>query len=137
MLKHVIFTSAESACGRPAWSNWAVISITDSGADDARLQLGWDRVLRLSFDDIDHDDGEFVLFDEHHAQAILEFVQLCDEENVEGILVHCKKGISRSAAVAKWICQKHGLSFPVDYAEYNKLIYTVLREVYLLKSTES
>lgn len=136
MLKHVVFTSQESACNRPAWSNWAVISINDSGSNDAPLQIGWQQILRLSFDDIDHDDAEYLLFSALHAQSILEFVELCNDENVEGILVHCKKGISRSAAVAKWICQKHGLSFPVDYDEYNKHIYTVLREVFLLKSTE-
>lgn len=136
MLKHVIFTSQESACSRPAWSNWAVISITDSGADAARLQLGWQQILRLSFDDIDHDDGEYFLINSIQAQLILEFVQFCNDEKAEGILVHCKKGISRSAAVAKWICQKHELSFPVDYDEYNKHIYSVLREEYLLKSTE-
>lgn len=136
MLKHVIFTSQESACNRPAWSNWAVISITDSGTNDAPLQIGWQQILRLSFDDIDHGDGEYLLFDVHHAQSILEFVQLCNDEKAEGILVHCRQGISRSAAVAKWICQNRGLSFPADYDQFNKHIYTVLREEYLLKSTE-
>jgi predicted protein tyrosine phosphatase len=133
MLKHVIFTSRQSACSRPAWNNWAVISIADVGADDARLQQGWHDVLRLGFDDIDHDDGEYVLCDEFHARAIIEFVERCNDEKVEGILVHCNAGISRSAAVAKWISERHGLNFPAEYDQYNKHVYITLIEAYMLK----
>ena len=34
---------------------------------------------------------------EFHARAIIEFVTRCNDEKVEGILVHCYAGISRSA----------------------------------------
>ncbi len=135
MLKHVIFTSQQSACSRPAWSNWAVISITDSGTDDSRLLSGWHNILRLVFDDIDHDDGEYVLCSEFHARAIIEFVERCNDEKVEGILVHCRAGISRSAAVAKWISERYGMTFPVEYDQYNKHVYTTLTEEYMLKMT--
>jgi predicted protein tyrosine phosphatase len=135
MLKHVIFTSQQSACSRPAWSNWAVISITDVGTDDARLQHGWHDILRLGFDDIDHHVDGYVMCGEFHARAIIEFVTRCNDEKVEGILVHCYAGISRSAAVAKWIAERHGLSFPADYDEYNKHVYTTLREQHLLKES--
>jgi len=128
MLKHVFCTSQDFACNRPAWSNWALISITDSGAENEKINFGRNHTLLLSFDDIDYEDGEYLLFDEIHARSILELVEQCSNENVEGIHVHCRKGLNRSAAIAKWIGQKYGLSFSVDY-EYNKHVYSVLREV--------
>jgi len=135
MLKHVIFTSQQSACSRPAWNNWAVISITDVGADYARLQRGWHDILRIGFDDIQHEEYGYVICEAFHARAIIEFVERCSNEKVEGILVHCYAGISRSAAVAKWISEQHGLTFPADYNQYNKHVYATLREVCILKST--
>jgi hypothetical protein len=72
---------------------------------------------------------------EFHARAIIEFVTRCNDEKVEGILVHCYAGISRSAAVAKWVSERHGQSFPAEYAEYNKHVYTTLLEEHLLKES--
>jgi predicted protein tyrosine phosphatase len=135
MLKHVIFTSQQSACSRPAWNNWAVISITAFGAEDARLQQGWHDILRLAFDDIQHEEYGYVICETFHARSIISFVERCNDEKVEGILVHCYAGISRSAAVAKWISERHGLTFPVDYDQYNKHVYTTLAEEYMLKLT--
>ena len=40
-IKYVIFCSQQSACERPSWRNWAVISITDINFADAPLQPGW------------------------------------------------------------------------------------------------
>lgn len=135
MLKHVIFTSQQSACSRLAWNNWAVISITDVGADDARLQQGWHDILRLGFDDIHHEEYGYIICEAFHARAIIAFVERCNDEKVEGILVHCYAGISRSAAVAKWISERHGLTFPAEYDQYNKHVYTTLTEEYMLKIT--
>ena len=132
MLKHVICTSQDDESNSPAWKNWSVISIADSGAQDAKLQFGWLHILHLNFDDIEYEDGEHLLFDEMHARSILEFVEQCNDENVEGILVHCREGFSRSGAVAKWICQKVGLSFPVHFDRYNKHVYTVLGQVQIV-----
>lgn len=134
-IKHVIFTSQQSACNRHGWDNWAVISITDSGIHEAKLLDGWFAIHRTAFDDIDHHDGEYVLFNAFHALSIIQFLERCNEEKIEGILVHCKAGISRSAAVAKWIAEQHGLTFPQGYDQYNKHVYATLKEEYLLKIT--
>lgn len=136
-IKHVIFTSQYSACERPGWRNWAVISITDINFADAPLQPGWLDVLRLKFDDFSQpsDDG-YVLMGDLQARAINQFVRrVHDDSRCEGVLVHCWAGISRSAAVAKWIAERHGLSFPAEYDEYNKHVYTTLREQHLLKES--
>ncbi|WP_283742988.1 hypothetical protein [Sideroxydans sp. CL21] len=133
-IKHVIFVSQQSACERAAWRNWSVISITDINFVDAPLQSGWQDVLRLKFDDISeiNHDG-YVRMGELQARAVIEFVQRMNEDKrCEGILVHCWAGVSRSAAVAKWISERYRLSFPKDYAYANQHVYMLLREESLL-----
>jgi predicted protein tyrosine phosphatase len=131
-IKHVIFTSQQSACCRPAWSNWAIISITDSGTTIAPLQDGWSAVLRVEFDDIAQPEAPYRIFTEGMAREIIEFVMRCSAEDLEGLLVHCSAGISRSAAVAKWIAEKYRLGFPEGYEKYNKHVYRLLKEEYQL-----
>lgn len=132
MLKHVIFTSQQSACSRAAWNNWAVISITDSGVASAPLQEGWQAVLRVEFDDIVQPEEPYKIFDERLARQIIEFVMRCNADNLEGLLVHCGAGVSRSSAVAKWVAEKYRLGFPDGYEKYNKLVYQILKEEYQL-----
>ena len=119
---------AESEKPRP---DWAVISITEQGADLARLQSGWGAELRQEFHDVDavKPDEPYVLFSEAQAQEIAQFVQLAEDQGLVGILVHCKAGISRSAAVAKWIAKSYGLFFPESYALYNKHVFKLLAQV--------
>ena len=40
-------------------------------------------------------------------RAIMDFVHRADGQGCEGVLIHCKAGISRSAAIAKWIAEQH------------------------------
>lgn len=76
-------------------------------------------VLRLTFDDVDErldvklfgepqDNGReyipVVPMSEDQAKLIIKFVEA--NENAKAFFVHCAAGISRSAAVAKWIDQK-------------------------------
>jgi predicted protein tyrosine phosphatase len=133
-IKHVIFCSQQSACERAAWRNWAVISITDIDFADAPLQEGWLDVLRLKFDDIAEISHEgYVRMGELQARAIIQFVmRMHDDKRCEGILVHCWAGVSRSAAVAKWISERYQLSFPKDYEYANQHVYMLLREEYMI-----
>jgi predicted protein tyrosine phosphatase len=127
-LKNVIFTGRDQAEASTGWPHWSVISI--SGLNPAVLKDGWHSVLRLEFDDIDVGEEPHILFNESHAERVIDFVTAVQESHeVEGILVHCQAGVSRSAAVAKWIAERYGMPFPAKYMLYNKHVYRVLRSV--------
>ena len=127
-LKKVIFTDRQSAEQSPAWPDWAAISISEPDWYPANLKQGWHDILRLEFHDIDQYAEPYVLFDQQQARDIIRFVGNCHDGGVDGIVVHCKAGISRSAAVAKWIADCYNLAFPDGYSLYNKHVYRVLRE---------
>jgi len=128
----VIFTGRDQAEASVGWSHWAVISI--SGLNPAVLKDGWHSVLRLEFDDIDTPEEPYIFFSDSHANQIIDFVEEVQRgHEVEGILIHCQAGISRSAAVAKWIAEKYGLGFPEKYMLYNKHVYRTLREAMCIK----
>ena len=120
-------TAAENTAG---WDNWAVISITepDSFFGEAKLLHGWYAVNRSCFHDADpaRDCGEpRVLMNDKQAIEIVDYAHAV-APHVEGILVHCKAGISRSAAVAKWIAETFGLPFNHRYESFNKYVYEQL-----------
>jgi predicted protein tyrosine phosphatase len=107
-IKHVFFASrelAESLAGNPYM---AVISITDPGTPEARLDPLFQHVLRLSFYDAIPAD-EYMppppgLFDRHVAERIDTFVGGLHNAPFEiSVMVHCEYGISRSAAVALFV----------------------------------
>ena len=127
-MKKVIFVSKTAAENAGGWGDWAVISITEE--NKAELQEGWFGICRLQFHDVDPTKGcevPHVLMDAKHAMKIVMFVNKT-APNIEGILVHCKAGISRSAAVAKWIAEKYNLPFEHRYESYNKHVYKLLKE---------
>lgn len=128
MLKQVVFVSQARAQAQQALSNWAVISITAPDEPEATLQPGWSSVLRLKFADTDDAAEVEVAFNDGHARTVVDFVRGLDAQ-VEGVVVHCFAGISRSAAVAKFIADTYELPFPQAYAQYNKLIYRRLNQV--------
>jgi predicted protein tyrosine phosphatase len=107
-IKHLFFASrelAESLAGNPYM---AVISITDPGTPEARLDPLFRHVLRLSFYDATPAD-EYTpplpgLFDRDIAKRIDNFVSKLHSAPFEiSVMVHCEYGISRSAAGALFI----------------------------------
>jgi len=108
-IKHVYFTSrqlAESLAGNPYM---AVISITDPGTPEAKLDPLFHHVLRLSFYDALPAD-EYLpapmpgLFDHVMARRIGDFVHGLHAAPFEiSVMVHCEYGVSRSAAVALFV----------------------------------
>lgn len=108
-ISKVQFTSrelAESLVGSPYM---AVISITDPGTPEARLDPMFRHVLRLSFFDAVPAD-EFLpapipgMFDHIMARQISDFVaELQAAPFAMSVMVHCEYGVSRSAAVALFV----------------------------------
>ncbi len=129
-LRQVVFKGRIEAEKESSRSNWAVISITEPGSKPAQLNDGWYAILRQEFHDVDYTDSSYPysLFSEHQARELVSFVVKVETEGVEGILVHCKAGISRSAAVARWIAFKYGLPFVENYSLYNRHVFRLLCE---------
>jgi hypothetical protein len=121
--------------------NIALISIVSPDDEEGEtstpsLDGFWYKVLYLRFHDIDptHCSDEWVArytpFNETHILQIKEFLNSV-ENDVDGIWVHCEAGVSRSAAVAKYIDLKYDCKvFPESYSLYNKFIYGKLHHDY-------
>jgi predicted protein tyrosine phosphatase len=115
-----------------------MISIGEDDSPKPVFEVEHKRLLRLEFDDIEEDiGGAYVVFDFIHATKILRFIAEC---NGEDIVVHCAAGISRSAAVAKFL--EDELGYTVVYTPftsgsglsmYNKEVYRVLRLAHMNK----
>lgn len=129
MVTKVIFVGRATAETIPGWGDWAVVSITEPGfPGEAKLMPGWHSICRVHFHDVDPviPCGEpHKLMNEQDALKITQFVREV-APGVDGILVHCKAGVSRSAAVAKWISKQFDVPFNHRYDRYNKYVYDML-----------
>lgn len=129
----------EEAEGLPGRLDWAVISITYplSAFDPARLQPGWGAVHRTEFQDADpatEDPDLHIMITEEDARGIVLFVY--KHSNMEGIMVHCNKGIGRSQGVAAWVADHFGIpvfaltdkgaEFALD-PRFNRHVYEMLK----------
>lgn len=127
-IKEVRFVSRREAESIDGFADWAIISISDPFHYPATLKGGWHSVLRLEFSDIEQESKLKTLFSEKEAREVVDFVRQANAAGCAGVLVHCKAGVSRSAAIAKWIATQFNL--PNDhYAGYNRHIFAVLSEV--------
>ncbi|MBC7751145.1 MAG: dual specificity protein phosphatase family protein [Candidatus Saccharibacteria bacterium] len=130
MISKIICVSRTAAENTIGWDNWAVISINEPGNSngEVKLQRGWYAISRVNFHDTDLSqlsDESHILLDNMHALEIVDFAHAV-APHVEGIMVHCKAGISRSPAVAKWIAETFIVPFNHNYGSYNKFVYNQL-----------
>lgn len=129
MIEKVMFTNRTTAERFPGVADWAVISISEDA--EAKLMDGWYAIHRVYFHDVDSSSSEcneqVVLMNDQHAHDIVDFVESV-APHVRRVLVHCKAGISRSAAVAKWVAERYDLPFDHGYALYNRHVYRLLIE---------
>ena len=130
MVKRVRFVSRSQAEDTLGIVDCAVISISEPNSflDLADLKQGWFEVLRMEFDDVDPEtcrDKTNKFMTIHQARVIAAFVDSVSPK-VNAIVVHCKGGVSRSAAVAKWIAERYGLPFDHHYNSYNRHVYKLL-----------
>ena len=95
----------------------------------------WKDILRLEFHDKDPETispgekGDYKLFTDDDAIKILKFLKL-HQDDASDAIVHCEAGISRSAAVSKFISIVYSLPFPESYSIYNKHVFSTLTRVY-------
>ena len=105
--------------------NSVCISIVDpTSAKKPKINDKWQKSLRLEFYDYDTEDDSG--FGKKEAKEICEFVDQISQMQLDYIIVHCYAGISRSAAVAKFISIICNLRFPEHYILHNKYIFTTL-----------
>ena len=116
MIRSVDFISRLKAEALQARNDLAVISISEPEADPAMLSCHEDRILRLTFHDVDP-GGEtathWTLFNPSHAEEVVRFVRLlhADPQDID-MVVHCRAGISRSAALALFVAADTECEFP-------------------------
>lgn len=140
MIDHLYIRCRDDAEAARPDQHTAVISITDPGSEPARLQDGWLAILRVQFRDINMDQemSPFLRADIvktrppmrlDDAVRIIGFVRGVLAVGARGFLVHCEAGISRSAAVAKWIGERYG-AMPTDHelVAHNRYVHRMLVE---------
>ena len=138
-IDHLSFLSRRAAEAATPRDDIAVISITDPRTVQPRLD-GWHSVLRVEFHDINPEKiaspfiraevvSHYTLMSTDQAREIVAFVQAIQSNGVSGIMVHCEQGVSRSAAVARWIADRHGLRLSDEAtAAHNRYVYRMLEE---------
>ena len=121
--RHELIRQDKVDNGHSIWKSRAVISINDTQPELTQMM----NILTYSNSRADlfllcADDDSMTL---EQAKQIQRFVWTHHHEN---FLVHCYLGVSRSAAVAKWINDylKLGDEELNDYKGYNKHIYDLL-----------
>lgn len=116
MIRSVDFISRLKAEALPERDDLAIISISEPEVDPAVLELREDMVLRTVFHDVDPGNdtaSSWMLFDESHARQVIDFVRrIHDDPKLFDLVIHCKAGISRSAALALFAADDTGCDFP-------------------------
>jgi len=109
--------------------NCALISINDSTTENNEMKVHIEletnnrNHICLAFQDVDHHDGTGI--SNRQAKKLFDFIK---ENEGKDFIVHCFAGVSRSAAVAKFINDYYDVQDLVleNYKIYNKLVYSKL-----------
>ena len=116
MIRSVDFISRVKAEALQEWDDLAIISITEPESSSPVLSFREEKVLRLVFHDVDPGNeatSNWRLFDESHANQVIHFVRrLHAHDQSFDLVVHCRAGISRSAAIALYAESDTGCRFP-------------------------
>ena len=114
------------------YRSYAVISIQDSSEQygfcftESQYCQG---VLTLCFDDIESPQDGLLLMTERQARQIIRFLDA--HRDVHDMLIHCRAGISRSAAVGRFTREFYGQpALSSDAYAPNAYVYRLLCETY-------
>lgn len=137
MIDKVIFVPRPNIEAIQGWENWAVISIGDPTSAFGRVKLGrgWSHILQIDFYDFDPErypdlrdsEDESAFMSAEEADVMVRFITSLPSD-VDGIVVQCHAGVSRSAAVAKWIAGRFRIPFSKHYDKYNLHVYKLMIE---------
>jgi len=118
MIQRVNFINRGSMQNMHPLPNWAAVSISEQV--ETKLKQGWYSIHRAFFHDVDpmvnKTDEPHILMNAAHAEDIVAFVESV-APHIDIMFVNCQGGISRSAAVAKWIAERFNLPFDQHYAQ--------------------
>lgn len=110
----------------------AFISIKDSSDSFSVTEeekQKWLDGLSLVFDDVDSEQETQQIISKEQCQEIINFTnKIHDLPHQVNLVIHCFAGISRSAAVGKWVNDAYNLSLP--FYQNNSMIYN--HKVYFL-----
>ena len=128
-MRYVTFYSQidASALTKPHY----VISIRDYGKPSVRFSCEHKAVLELAFDDVEDYVAGNRLFSITQARSLYDWARKVPEG--EEVVVHCLAGVSRSAAVAKFMHDHLGFMLLLEYPccgtlkDYNSHVYGLLR----------
>ena len=133
----VSFFSRKTIVETPGDPRIALISISCPG-DPAPLKDGWGPLLRLDFSDLDKQEQvdwyqkntqeNVALFSREQAQAVIDFIDALPQ-TVTQVFVHCDAGVSRSAAVARFVSQKLDCPLVGDDRLANAHVLSTLHQV--------
>lgn len=121
----------------------AIISIVEPN-ETRNLSQNWVNKLELDFHDTDAtanngetwsllkvENEQYTKFNNIMAIKVIDFAKKLDRLKDEiNLVVHCHAGISRSAAVAKFIAEVYEVPFNHNYSLYNKFVFSILRQAY-------
>lgn len=162
MIKSVSFCGVSSVKGLSPRRSIALISILD---DDERFErpplYGFAKILsqdhvdfyeeksKLPLESVDDATGLLAngaspveghrVFCARDAIEIVEFVEDCiAEDRTLELIVHCYAGVSRSAAVAKFVCEHYGLALSTnrDLSDANPRVERLLKKVFNMCTQE-
>jgi predicted protein tyrosine phosphatase len=131
-IRRVLFVSQRQAEAMRPPLHSCIVSITDTKRPGASLRQGWNAVLCVAFDDADPitfpgANPELTALSSSQARNIARFV-LDQAPTSQRLVVHCRHGVSRSAAVAKAVAVTQILCFPEQCDEYNHHVYKMMLE---------
>ncbi len=140
MFRAVRYVSRHMAESLPGDANVVMVSINEPGGEPARLMDGFAAVLRMWFWDVTADHpvaGEYncepfsyTPISEEQAREIAEFLDRwhAPPDGPEILVVHCRAGVSRSAAVARFAAERYGLELAQNAELANVEVLRKLRQ---------
>ena len=116
-----------------------VISITDPGKPEAKIDPDVKDILRLTFEDVEPGVWKAIgvslpsnAFSPYQAKQIYEFWRGYNNSDVSTLLVHCEAGVSRSAGVAKVLAEVSGIPLYEETSHCNRHVENLLRAAFSL-----